>query len=269
MLGELRVLILSHPADRAPISETLELLGAATTLAGSGREAVALILGAADPLAPAAANPFDLLLIEMTRSGTDALAATRALRQVHQVTELPIIALSRADLTPEARKTYLAEGLSDVLTGPLDPSRLSLAVLRTGRGRRAGMGDPPAPASDRPQPEVAGFDLPGAFENIGGDPATYARLARRFLDGIDEQRARLWHHLEVDPPKAAKLLHGLRGSALTLGATALADLARRAEAALNADAPGDARHWLQELDLQLDRVRRVLETFARGPRNPS
>jgi|GEM_PF-3591002 len=79
------------------------------------------------------------------------------------------------------------------------------------------------------------LDWEGALERLDGSIEVYIQLAELFLADIDQAHAEL-HRLLADPAteeQAAKWLHRLRGSALTLGAEELARALHEAEQALS------------------------------------
>ena len=113
---------------------------------------------------------------------------------------------------------------------------------------------------------VPGFDLAGAVERMDGQWSTYARLARRFLDGVEDTRRRLGALLSETTPtatrEAVRLLHGLRGSAVTLGAEALAVELKQAEDELLGGEVQDCRLLEIGLGDALERAVSALEEIA-------
>ena len=108
----------------------------------------------------------------------------------------------------------------------------------------------------------AGFDLPGAIDNMGGDTSNYLRLANLFLTRLQDIRDNLHEQFLNNSPeaasKAAKLLHSLRGSAFTFGLVELANTTKMAEVALTTNETVDREELWTQLDKAFERVLTVL-----------
>jgi CheY-like chemotaxis protein len=126
-LAGLRVLLVEDNAVNMLIAvATLERWGVAVTQAHDGHQALAAV--------DAAAEPFDLVLMDVQMPGMSGHEATRALRGRGAGQQVPVIALTAAALVSE-REQALAAGMDDFLTKPIDADRLLAALLRWRRGR--------------------------------------------------------------------------------------------------------------------------------------
>lgn len=239
-----------------------EVLAAQLTLMGAGMDTAQDGAGAIDAVARAA-RPYDLVIMDLHMPGMDGIEATRRLREAHSATDLPIVGLT-ADVQPATRAACIDAGMNEVLSKPI-----SVEVLREVVGRVAGhriiAGTDTDPAPTVPAPaaaarlgkpvgsEPAGFDLVATIDRLGGSTATYAGLLRRFLDTVATTHAGL-NTLLTDPAsdgveQAARVLHRLRGSALSLGAVSWAATLHDAEVALSTQPAVDRQVLAAELDV--------------------
>lgn len=101
-------------ANQVLIRTYVEGFGYRSALAAGGAEAVEF----------AKHNHCDLVLMDIQMPGMDGIAATQAIRELggaHQA--LPIIALT-ASASAQERTDFLAAGLDEVVTKPIDPKEL-------------------------------------------------------------------------------------------------------------------------------------------------
>jgi len=77
----------------------------------------------------AAANTYDLILMDMQMPRMDGLEATRAIRATPTGGSIAIIAMT-ANAFEEDRKRCLAAGMNDFVTKPVDPLKLQEALAR-------------------------------------------------------------------------------------------------------------------------------------------
>jgi signal transduction histidine kinase/ActR/RegA family two-component response regulator len=117
-----------HPANREVARLMLAAVGCEVAEAVDGEEAIAM----------AAAQPFDLILMDVRMPRVDGLAATRAIRAAGN--PVPILAVT-ADAMPEDAARCLAAGMDDHLPKPISHHALYAAMDRLLSGERpAGTG---------------------------------------------------------------------------------------------------------------------------------
>jgi CheY-like chemotaxis protein len=119
----------------------LEQWGVHVEQASDGQQAVAAVQACA-----AQGRLFDAVLMDVQMPVMSGYEATRALRQRHSASELPIIALTAAALVGE-RDEALAAGMNDFLTKPIEPRRLR-ATLARWVARRAGTSGDQTPSRE-------------------------------------------------------------------------------------------------------------------------
>ena len=148
----------------------------------------------------------------------DGYTATRVIRRREQQTDrhTPIIALTAHALEGD-REKCLTAGMDDYLSKPLRRQTIRDVLARLPQLRPAGA---PALAATG---DV--FD-PGPLQEIG-DPETEGTLATMFLDQCAERLTAMHDAIaEDDPDRLHGLAHGLKGSAATVGATRMSEIAK-------------------------------------------
>ncbi len=95
------------------MEELLEKTQAKVSMADNGQIAVDMV----------AKEQFDLILMDMQMPVMDGIQATGIIRQSHDASELPIIAVT-ANAMKEDKERGIAMGLNDYLTKPIDPKNL-------------------------------------------------------------------------------------------------------------------------------------------------
>ena len=148
----------------------------------------------------------------------DGYTATRVIRRREQQTDrhTPIIALTAHALEGD-REKCLAAGMDDYLSKPLRRQSIRDVLARLPQLRPAGA---PALAATG---DV--FD-PAPLQEIG-DPETEGTLANMFLDQCAERLTAMHDAIaDDDPDRLHGLAHGLKGSAATVGATRMSEIAK-------------------------------------------
>ena len=247
LLNGMRLLVAEDNLINQQVAE--ELLtreGAVVRLADNGQMAVDMLRQ--DP------NGFDLVLMDMQMPVLDGLQATHAIRQKLHLNELPIVAMT-ANAMASDRDACLAAGMNDHVGKPFELQHLVRTLLRWAGGSvqphdpnavvevdpklvaenpiGEGVGgiksinfvgaDPVWPAGDR-------VDVTAALQRLGGDPAFYQRIVRNFCADVPLQSTRLATlTADGDAAALAAVLHTIKGTASTVGAFRLAELAAEAE----------------------------------------
>ncbi len=200
----------------------LEMEGAAVRVAYNGREAVSLLT--ADP------TGIDLVLMDVQMPVMDGLEATRQIRQHPALAGLPVIALT-AGITKDEHQRVFSAGMTDIIAKPFNPHDLVARIRRhvTVNPAAEAVHVPHATAPIAGWPDIKGLDARDVALRLGGDLELFASMLRRLLracvdlEGLVAEAATLG--------QLSARLHSLKGSAGTLGAKAIENLAARAELA--------------------------------------
>ena len=121
--GGLRVLVAEdNEVNQTVVSAMLAQMGHHCDVVGDGREAVERVR----------AGGYDVVLMDIQMPGMDGEAATRAIRSLPGAAgHTPIIALTANALVAD-RETYLAAGMNDHVSKPVDARLLARAIRRAG-----------------------------------------------------------------------------------------------------------------------------------------
>jgi signal transduction histidine kinase/DNA-binding response OmpR family regulator len=209
-------------------------------------------------------SKYDIVLMDMQMPVMDGVTATKAIRANRQLRALPIIAMT-ANVMATDREKCIEAGMNDHVSKPIDPDELFATLLRWIKPRDgdgtapniaapiAGPTTPDQAASDSDKLVIAGIDTQSALRRTGGNRKRYEALLRKFAQpsagGVEEIRTAL---AAGDTATAARAAHSLKGAAANLGATALAEIAAKAETALTSGT--DVEQALNALARSLDTV---------------
>jgi two-component system sensor histidine kinase RpfC len=263
----LRILVAEdNLVSRRVTAKILERAGHQVQVVGNGEEA----LEALDDRA------FDLVLMDLHMPVMSGIEATELYRYASAGrNRLPIIGLT-ADATPIARQRSREAGMDACLTKPIEPGRL----LETIEGLA---GDAPA------EPEAP----PPREGSLGGNVLTHPRFGgeglpvidRRMLDDLQRLGSggdfivSLIEDFIVDAEamiaqlEAAsrsgnmrdfrELVHGLRGSAVNIGASQLYQLLASLRGATSLELERSARDCVERIRAEFVRARSALLQYAR------
>ena len=230
------LLVEDNDMNQQVATELLESAGLAVELAENGQVAL-------DKLALAS---FDVVLMDVQMPVMDGICATREIRRQPQWRDLPIVAMT-ANAMQGDREKCLAAGMQDHVAKPIEPDDLWRALLHWVRPRVAPLPARPAPAAapgssiadaDDPPLRIPGVDTALGLKRTMGKRALYLALLRTFANGQADAPARVVAALDAgDWPGAERQAHTLKGTTATIGASGLAEIAARLEAAIRAQAP--------------------------------
>ncbi|MEQ8348017.1 MAG: ATP-binding protein [Sneathiellaceae bacterium] len=243
-LAGLRVLVVDdNEENRLVAARGLERAGATVRTAGDGETAIAA----------AAADGFDLILLDLRMPGLDGFATARGLRALDGAAgRVPILAVS-ASITTETLDRIAAAGMDGHLAKPFRPHDLRAAAARY--LKRGPDPAPVAPAAGSPPSAVLDLEVVSeALEHT--DPQTM----RHILDGFLDRAAGRLESIEAaaTPPERADAIHRLSGAAGTLGLSELTGLCVAAEEHLRS---GGSKVDLAAIRAATDRAMAALRRY--------
>jgi len=221
LLGVAVLLAEDDGMNRLVAKEVLTRAGAAVTLAGDGRAALALLRD----------RPYDAVVLDLHMPNLGGMETARVIRANPLWASLPILALT-ADAPADVREAVSAVGMDACLNKPLEPQQLVGALVRlVQRRHRSG---PEARAGSRGP--VPGVDSAAALARLGLEPKTYLTFLQRFGREQARRMASLRDLLARGAMAEARLLvHAMKGAAANLGADGISGPAAALEACLQPD----------------------------------
>jgi PAS domain S-box-containing protein len=260
-LRGVRVLVVDDSEINLDVTKRiLELEGAEVWLASNGQEAFERIQ--AEPLA------IDVVLMDVQMPVLDGHDATRRIRLELRLSDLPIIALTAGALSSE-RQRAAAAGMDDYITKPFDAKRLVSSILRhvdPKRHRTAaaiGTCEPRTRCKDS-WLDIDGIDERDARERLGDDFNLFRSMLKRLLSEFADVSIPIAAINTGELADHARRLHKLRGSAGTLGARTIYELAGRGEAACVSGDRSEASQVATQLAAQLQRLKSSAESAFRA-----
>lgn len=248
----LRVLVAEdNPVNIKLMSIHLKKLGHRYVVATSGEAALALL----------AADPFDLVLMDVEMPSMDGLTAARTIRAggtgelVITQRDIPIIAVT-AHVSPEARAACEAAGMDDYVGKPVNLEELACIIDRLADRREQRETVAPAPdtkgvgASGKAADMPSGvLDVDWALQRMGIDQELFRPI---LATSLEELQRRLEAAAEAlargDNPGLRLHAHTLKSVAATMGAGECLRLGIALEQAAGKNDRDAARALLSQLD---------------------
>ncbi|MDX1568860.1 MAG: response regulator [Xanthomonadales bacterium] len=189
-------------------------------------------------------NRFDLVLMDIRMPGVDGIEATRAIRSLPGLQDLPIVALT-ADVALQ-RDAIKDEAFAATLVKPVSRRELLETLNRL-------LGATPAGIELQENP----IAMDAALAAAGGNRELVGRLTAMLRKELDDFEPKISAAIDrADWPAARELVHKLRASAGYCGARPLATAAGTLEEALDKGEGGTIR----DLQARLKREMAILRT---------
>ncbi len=213
--------------------------------AASGLEAFAIL----------AEKAFDLILLDIEMPDIDGIEVARRIRSGGVLgpsgISVPIVAMT-AHSGIEAREAFSRAGMDDYVAKPVDFVELAATLSRVVRPATRefphALVQLGASRASDPGKESLGAFISTAepLRRLGGDGELYTEILSIFASGAPGRHSAFLAALgEETGDKLRRLAHSLRGSAKTIGADELAEVAASLEEALR-DCPDTGVPWLTD-----------------------
>ena len=244
-LAGMHVLVVEDNLINQQVAQELLMAeGAQVTLAANGQLGVEAIA--------AAKSPFNAVLMDIQMPVMDGYSATRYVREVLQLHELPIIGLT-ANAMAKDRISSLEAGMNEHIGKPFDMDHVVHVLLQLTGFVPPNQLEKVAPIATHQSAldwVTADIDLPLALRRMSGNQRMYARAARDFHRMLDtlvfDFLALLRSGSSTD---IAQHLHTYKGTAGTLGLVRLASEVAAFEARVKeGDEPGLIRQRMHVLE---------------------
>jgi len=256
----LRVLLAEDNRTNRLVAVTmLERLGFLVDTAANGFEAVEAVRS----------RPYDIVLMDLMMPEMDGLAATRAIRALPgDAGQIPILAVT-ANAFSHDRDACFAAGMNGFVSKPIVADRLAEAIHALTSPAITPVQDE---AGEGGAGEGAEAELPAGIADFS---SSVPRTLRRDigLDGVQETVAVMVEETACRLDRMRRLAdqgntgdlireaHSLKSAASTFGLDALAELAKRLEAALRLDREVDYGAILGRMDHAFTRGERELRLW--------
>ena len=212
-LGVLSVLVVEDNEINAIVVEGfLDHMGHEVNVVTTGEEAVETVRS----------QPVDVVLMDISLPGIDGVEATRRIRNLERSDrgEVPIIAMS-AHVFQNEIAHVLDAGMNAFVGKPVSPERLCEALAHVVLRRKRGVVAPVEHAPDDGRQIVLNRSVLDDDYMILGPDRT-GRMVDAFFDGTVRKVEQLAHAVAgEDWSTVAYIAHNLKGSAASLGLTAL------------------------------------------------
>ncbi|HWR40136.1 MAG TPA: response regulator [Patescibacteria group bacterium] len=260
------LLVEDNELNQEVARELLTDAGAAVDLAADGEIAVRMTKE----------GSYDLILMDMQMPVMDGITATQEIRKNPRHADLPILAMT-ANVMSGDRDKCLAAGMNDHLVKPIDPEALFTSLVHW--LRRTPDLPPPLPSHNPATApsgttrnllenlrHIPGLNARSGLKRVLNKESRYESMLHRFITGqIHSIRDIRQQMIAQDPKSAERTAHTLNGTAGTIGATELQNLAVQIEKLIKAGASLDELNGLlttaeQELDRLITALQNALQT---------
>ena len=267
-----RVLVVDdQPFNRDVVEGLLAAVGISPRQAGNGQEAFDIL--------SAAAEAFDLVLMDVQMPVMDGLTATRMIRRLEGLAALPIVAMTAHTMAHEREKSFAA-GMNDHIGKPFDEAgfyrMLAKWIPRDKQHQRTPAAPRPAPSTG--VPPLRGVDTRAGLALLLGDEARYRHWLADFVVEAPAAMTQIRLALaaaELEP--ASMAAHTLKGRMGLLGMKELHDVAAALETAIDHQDPAERLQqrleqgvaaMCEEIRSALGLARDAIPVAATAPESP-
>jgi CheY-like chemotaxis protein/HPt (histidine-containing phosphotransfer) domain-containing protein len=246
-----------NPVNLRLARRLLERAGLQADAAGNGALAIQAL----------ESQSYDLVLMDVQMPEMDGIEATLRIREREKETgkHVPIVALTAHSMKGD-RERFLAAGMDDYLSKPLDARQLYGAIARhTQPPTSAGPGPRNAgiPAGDR---DLNLLDVAKLVDRVADDRELAGEILNIFVREHRKMLGDVRQTIEQGDPGALKTAaHGFKGTAANISAEALRVVCLQLEHAAEAGDLAEAGRLLRKLESVLDQTITVVRrSLAEG-----
>jgi two-component system sensor histidine kinase/response regulator len=261
--GSRILLVEDNDINQQVARELLEDAGLVVELAADGQAALQMVQQA----------HYDLVFMDMQMPVMDGLAATREIRKIERLRQVPIVAMT-ANAMEQDRQKCIEAGMNDAVIKPIDPHHVWDALLRwIPQAPRARVAVPPKAQATAQQPAsgagtiemlegIAGLDSALGLRRMLGKKPLYLAMLRRYVIGQKNVCEQIHSALaNGDIATAERLAHTTKAVSGNMGATGIQELAGSLEQSLkDYHPPADVQQRLADLEKPLAALIEALET---------
>lgn len=190
---------------------------------------------------------FDLILMDIQMPFLDGYQTTQKIREMSQVNQPPIIAITANAITADKEKALRA-GMNDYITKPFDPEML-IEKMRFWLKR-----DIPEHCEVKKWElpfEVYGLDVLNACKRLGGNEKLYLELLKAFTDESKKKFRKIEEGIKKGKrEEVLSQLHKLKGLSGSIGADGVMRLSELMEQAVREPHEQDSRMEALQAEIQ-------------------
>lgn len=188
-----------------------------------------------------APEKFDMVLMDVQMPGIDGLEATRIIRSMVEISEIPIIAMTAYVMADERDECFSA-GMNDHVSKPVDAENLYETMLRWKRHSTLNVEQDCIEENETPAPNIASrlpgkigdVDFTSAVKQLGGHEELLISVMGDFLGKYEDLRSHMTEMIQnAQHEDASRLAHTVASLGGTLGSRRLMETGRVVEAALD------------------------------------
>ncbi len=257
------MIVEDNPTNRRVLQKILERAGHRCVLAKDGEEALDLI----------GKHPVDAIILDMNMPGVHGTEVARLCRLMGGRAAATPIMMFSANVTPEAREECLRAGANAFMPKPIQVDAFLKTLDELATTHRSIMPEvlsgQSAPAKAytglvRPGELVLDLQMLRGIESVSKDPMFVDELIAEFMTESRRLLSALAQAIELEADHSIKeVLHALRGSALSIGATSLKMICKRIERQVPSGLKGQKEDILRELNLAFMKLCKELEAYRR------
>jgi len=192
----------------------------------------------------------DIILMDMQMPVMDGIEATRQIRAISELSDVPIIAMT-ANAMQADRELCMEAGMNDYIAKPFDPNQL-FSVLKKWlvpngtKSPQTTEKKKETPAHERKTektgraklPKIKGLDVSTGLQHLMGNETLYLQVLEKFSANQKNAVSGIIEALEKDDRESAeRLAHTLKGLSGSIGASALQAKAEALEREIRGGAP--------------------------------
>ncbi|KWT92812.1 response regulator [Candidatus Magnetominusculus xianensis] len=208
------LLVEDNELNQEVATELLRDAGFIVEVADNGQIAVDMVQAA----------PYDIVLMDMQMPVMDGVTASREIRKLNHLNDLPIVAMTANAMQVDKDKC-LAAGMNDHISKPIEPDELWKGLLKWVKPRD-GIGASHAVKQEvKPQAEtylplnVPGLDVVSGLRRVLGKRSLYLSMLRKFISGQKDMRVQVEEALAAGDWKTAeRIAHTTKGVSGNIGA---------------------------------------------------
>jgi two-component system, sensor histidine kinase len=249
-----------NPMNQQVAENLLSSLGYTTTIANNGDEAVQLCKQ----------KPFSVILMDIQMPIMDGLIATQQIRAIPNSNQhTPIIAIT-AHSTQQDRQVSFLAGMNAHLTKPYSAKELASILYQfiekpLSNSFQDAHSDTAekSPDNDCKIPTLEGLDLIASLERVNNNWPLMNKILLIFNRNNQHTITDFVNAVhQQDWPVAIRISHTIKGSAATIGANQLSQIAANIENKLKSRHYLEASNFYSDLASEMNRVLKSLDSLA-------